>query len=34
MNIAPPTDIELALFRMQENEKQRQLHHLQQQEVQ
>ena len=40
MPSAPPSDIELALFRMQENEKQRQLQqnhlqlHLQQQEVQ
>ena len=30
MNPAPPTDIELALFRAQEKERQRQLHQLQQ----
>ena len=30
--LAPPTDIELALLKMQENQKQQQLMHLQQQQ--
>ena len=32
MNEGPPTDIELALFRIQEKERQRHLHHLHQQQ--